>query len=135
MGRISINASKETVPTALENAYIEIVIPTEDVEAFEVPPAGIIKNTIKTVNSDGTTTIRLDLNKIDSTTTASFPFTVKFKNRVTPNGYSIEPKITLNSGDTDNPDSVAASGNLKMETKTFQPRSEEHTSELQSPLN
>ncbi|MDN6013925.1 MAG: hypothetical protein L0I12_09185, partial [Lactococcus sp.] len=121
MGRISINASKETVPTALENAYIEIVIPTEDVESFEVPPAGIIKNTIKTVNPDGTTTIRLDLNKIDSTTTASFPFTVKFKNRVTPNGYSIEPKITLNSGDTDNPDSVAASGNLKMETKTFQP--------------
>ena len=121
MGRISINANKETVPTALENAYIEIVIPTEDVEAFEVPPAGIIKNTIKTVNPDGTTTIRLDLNKIDSTTTASFPFTVKFKNRVTPNGYNIEPKITLYSGDTDNPDSVAASGDLKMETKTFQP--------------
>ncbi len=121
MGRISINANKGTVPTPLENAYIEIVIPSEDVDVFEVPPAGIIKKTDRTLNPDGTITIRLDLNKVDSTTTASFPFTVKFKNRVTPNGYSIEPKITLYSGETNNPDAVEASGSLKMETKTLPP--------------
>ena len=121
IGRILLNGSKDTIPTPLTNAYVEITIPSDYVESFEVPAASIIKSTVKTVNSDGTTTIRVNLSQIDSTTTASFPFTVKFQDRKTPDGYSINPSIKMFSGEESNPVGVDASGDLQMKNKVLQP--------------
>ncbi|MBF0934914.1 MAG: Cna B-type domain-containing protein, partial [Abiotrophia defectiva] len=43
--------------------------------------------------------LTVPLNAIDRTTSGSFPFSIKFKDRLTPDGYSVQPRVAIRQAD------------------------------------
>lgn len=80
----------------IDNAYIDISGPSKFVEYIDVKPMEFIDKIEKLVSADGETiTTRIWLVNMDSSKKGSFPYTAKFMNRVTPEGYEWTPKVEL----------------------------------------
>ena len=90
-GKIFLDGARVEQPVS--GGYIEIKYPTEYIDSFSVVKGGPVERT------DNSTPgiLKVYLSDITQTTSGSFPFTFKFKNRVTPEGYSFTPEITLKS--------------------------------------
>lgn len=117
-GYIALSGEGQSDP--LIGAYLEITIPNTYINIFSVPPASIISKVDPVRNNgDGTSTIRVYLNEVNSTTSASFPFSLYFLDRVTPEGYSMVPSIKLYSSTGDF--IQEATGNLTISTKNTKP--------------
>ena len=43
--------------------------------------------------------LKVALNNIERTTSGSFPFSIKFKDRLTPDGYSVQPRVAVRQAD------------------------------------
>lgn len=94
------------IKTPLESTVLEVELPTTLIsysnfkkESFidhaSMPKILGIGASPQVVTQDGTTKIKITLPKIDSTTYLKVPFIFSFTDRLTPDGYSIVPKITL----------------------------------------
>ena len=117
-GRISLDGTGAT--SVLTNAYLEITLDSTYLSRIDVPTtATIVKKTTQIDNGNGTRTVRVYLKDIDATTTASFTFSLKFLNRMTPNGYAINPEVTLFN--QDGTKVKMATGNLNFAVKTVTP--------------
>ena len=79
------------VSESIVGGYIEFTYPTEYIEKFTVATGGPVMS----VDNSTPGLLKVYLSDITQTTTASFPFTFKFKDRVTPEGYTFSPKIVL----------------------------------------
>ena len=79
------------VSESIVGGYIEFTYPTEYIESFTVATGGPVKS----VDNSTPGLLKVYLSDITQTTTASFPFTFEFKDRVTPEGYTFSPKIVL----------------------------------------
>ena len=88
-GDVQLDGSKVANP--IIGGYIEFTYPTEYIESFTVATGGPVKS----VDNSTPGLLKVYLSDITQTTTASFPFTFKFKDRVTPEGYTFSPKIVL----------------------------------------
>lgn len=88
-GDVQLDGSKVASP--IIGGYIEFTYPTEYIESFTVATGGPVKS----VDNSTPGVLKVYLSDITQTTTASFPFTFKFKDRVTPEGYTFSPKIVL----------------------------------------
>ena len=88
-GDVQLDGSK--VKESVIGGYVEFTYPTEYIESFTVATGGPVKN----VDNSTPGVLKVYLSEITQTTTASFPFTFKFKDRVTPEGYTFSPKIVL----------------------------------------
>ena len=88
-GDVQLDGSKVANP--IIGGYIEFTYPTEYIESFTVATGGPVKS----VNNSTPGLLKVYLSDITQTTTASFPFTFEFKDRVTPEGYTFSPKIVL----------------------------------------
>jgi len=88
-GDVQLDGSKVADPVI--GGYVEFTYPTEYIESFTVATGGPVKN----VDNSTPGVLKVYLSEITQTTTASFPFTFKFKDRVTPEGYTFSPKIVL----------------------------------------
>ena len=88
-GDVQLDGSKVANP--IIGGYIEFTYPTEYIESFTVATGGPVKR----VDNSTPGLLKVYLSDITQTTTASFPFTFKFKDRVTPEGYTFSPKIVL----------------------------------------
>lgn len=95
-GDVQLDGSKVT--NAVIGGYVEFTYPTEYIASFTVATGGPVKS----VDNSTPGVLKVYLSDITQTTTASFPFTFKFKDRVTPEGYTFSPKIVLkdSSGNT-----------------------------------
>ena len=92
-GDVQLDGSQ--VKDSVIGGYIEFTYPTETIESFTVATGGPVKR----VDNSTPGTLKVYLSDITQTTTASFPFTFKFKDRVTPEGYTFSPKIVLKDSD------------------------------------
>ena len=88
-GDVQLDGSKVANP--IIGGYIEFTYPTEYIESFTVATGGPVKS----VDNSTPGLLKVYLSDITQTTTASFPFTFEFKDRVTPEGYTFSPKIVL----------------------------------------
>ena len=88
-GDVQLDGSKVANP--IIGGYIEFTYPTEYIESFTVATGGPVKR----VDNSTPGLLKVYLSDITQTTTASFPFTFEFKDRVTPEGYTFSPKIVL----------------------------------------
>ena len=88
-GDVQLDGSK--VKESVIGGYVEFTYPTEYIERFTVATGGPVKS----VDNSTPGVLKVYLSEITQTTTASFPFTFKFKDRVTPEGYTFSPKIVL----------------------------------------
>ena len=88
-GDVQLDGSKVANP--IIGGYIEFTYPTEYIESFTVATGGPVKSV--DISTPGL--LKVYLSDITQTTTASFPFTFEFKDRVTPEGYTFSPKIVL----------------------------------------
>ena len=88
-GDVQLDGSK--VASSIVGGYVEFTYPTEYIESFTVATGGPVKS----VDNSTPGTLKVYLSDITQTTTASFPFTFKFKDRVTPEGYTFSPNIVL----------------------------------------
>ena len=88
-GDVQLDGSK--VANSIIGGYVEFTYPTEYIESFTVATGGPVKS----VDNSTPGVLKVYVSDITQTTTASFPFTFKFKNRVTPEGYTFSPKIVL----------------------------------------
>ena len=88
-GDVQLDGSKVAKP--IIGGYIEFTYPTEYIESFTVATGGPVKS----VDNSTPGLLKVYLSDITQTTTASFPFTFEFKDRVTPEGYTFSPKIVL----------------------------------------
>ena len=88
-GDVQLDGSK--VANSIIGGYVEFTYPTEYIESFTVATGGPVKS----VDNSTPGVLKVYLSDITQTTTASFPFTFKFKDRVTPEGYTFSPKIVL----------------------------------------
>ena len=88
-GDVQLDGSKVANP--IIGGYIEFTYPTEYIESFTVATGGPVKS----VDNSTSGLLKVYLSDITQTTTASFPFTFEFKDRVTPEGYTFSPKIVL----------------------------------------
>lgn len=79
--------------------YLELTLDNTYLKSVNVPAASIITGTSQRDNGDGTVTVRIDLQEINATTAASFPFNVFFKESLTPDGYTLHPRVTLHRAD------------------------------------
>ena len=86
-GDVQLDGSKVANP--IIGGYIEFTYPTEYIESFTVATGGPVKS----VDNSTPGLLKVYLSDITQTTTASFPFTFEFKDRVTPEGYTFSPKI------------------------------------------
>ena len=90
-GTISLDGSRLEQPVT--GGYIEIKYPVDYIESFSVSTGSPV---VKTDNSTPGV-LKVYLSDITQTTSASLPFSFKFKDRVTPEGYSFTPEISLKS--------------------------------------
>ena len=88
-GDVQLDGSK--VKESVIGGYVEFTYPTEYIERFTVATGGPVKS----VDNSTPGVLKVYVSDITQTTTASFPFTFKFKDRVTPEGYTFSPKIVL----------------------------------------
>ena len=88
-GDVQLDGSKVANP--IIGGYIEFTYPTEYIESFTVATGGPVKS----VDNSTPGLLKVYLSDITQTTTASFPFTFEFKDRLTPEGYTFSPKIVL----------------------------------------
>ena len=88
-GDVQLDGSKVAKP--IIGGYIEFTYPTEYIESFTVATGGPVKSVDNSIPG----LLKVYLSDITQTTTASFPFTFEFKDRVTPEGYTFSPKIVL----------------------------------------
>ena len=88
-GDVQLDGSK--VANSIIGGYVEFTYPTEYIESFTVATGGPVKS----VDNSTPGLLKVYLSDITQTTTASFPFTFEFKDRVTPEGYTFSPKIVL----------------------------------------
>jgi len=88
-GDVQLDGSK--VASSIIGGYVEFTYPTEYIESFTVATGGPVKS----VDNSTPGVLKVYVSDITQTTTASFPFTFKFKDRVTPEGYTFSPKIVL----------------------------------------
>ena len=88
-GDVQLDGSK--VKESVIGGYVEFTYPTEYIESFTVATGGPVKS----VDNSTPGVLKVYVSDITQTTTASFPFTFKFKDRVTPEGYTFSPKIVL----------------------------------------
>ena len=88
-GDVQLDGSK--VKESVIGGYVEFTYPTEYIESFTVATGGPVKSVDNTTPG----VLKVYVSDITQTTTASFPFTFKFKDRVTPEGYTFSPKIVL----------------------------------------
>ena len=90
-GTISLDGSELEQPVT--GGYIEIKYPVDYIESFSASTGSPV---VKTDNSTPGV-LKVYLSDITQTTSASLPFSFKFKDRVTPEGYSFTPEISLKS--------------------------------------
>ena len=93
----SVQIDGANLKGVLTNAFAEIRLPSAYIEAasFTATQSGIAQ-TSGTVTQDGSDYIlKVPLTEMNATTTASFFFNFKFKDRVTPNGYQVTPSIAI----------------------------------------
>ena len=88
-GDVQLDGSKVADPVI--GGYVEFTYPTEYIDSFTVATGGPVKS----VDNSTPGVLKVYVSDITQTTTASFPFTFKFKDRVTPEGYTFSPKIVL----------------------------------------
>ncbi len=88
-GDVQLDGSK--VKESVIGGYVEFTYPTEYIESFTVATGGPVKS----VDNSTPGVLKVYVSDITQTTTASFPFTFKFKDRVTPEGYTFSPNIVL----------------------------------------
>lgn len=88
-GDVQLDGSK--VKESVIGGYVEFTYPTEYIASFTVATGGPVKS----VDNSTPGVLKVYVSDITQTTTASFPFTFKFKDRVTPEGYTFSPKIVL----------------------------------------
>lgn len=96
-GRITIDGTRMT--EEITGGYLELVLDNAYLKSVNVPAASIITGTSQRDNGDGTTTVRIDLKEVNATTAGSFPFNVFFKECLTPDGYTLHPKVTFHRAD------------------------------------
>lgn len=90
-GTISLDGARVEQPVI--GGYIEIKYPVEYIDSFSVAKGGPVERTDNSTPG----VLKVYLSDITQTTSGSFPFTFKFKDRVTPEGYSFTPEISLKS--------------------------------------
>ena len=88
-GDVQLDGSK--VKESVIGGYVEFTYPTEYIDIFTVATGGPVKS----VDNSTPGVLKVYVSDITQTTTASFPFTFKFKDRVTPEGFTFSPKIVL----------------------------------------
>ena len=88
-GDVQLDGSKVADPVI--GGYVEFTYPTDYIASFTVATGGPVKSVDNTTPG----VLKVYVSDITQTTTASFPFTFKFKDRVTPEGYTFSPKIVL----------------------------------------
>lgn len=96
----------KNIKTPLESTVLEVELPTTLFSGSNLKTESFIDYASmshvlgidaspQVVTQDGKTKIRIVLPKIDSTTYLKVPFIFSFTDRLSPDGYSIVPKITL----------------------------------------
>lgn len=123
VGNVAING--DNLKGNLEGPYVDVTVPKEHIDNFTVPPANFITK-VETIESDDTITKRVYINNLTSTTSLSFPFNVKFKNKSTPDGYTINPDVALYTAERKLVGE--ATGELKFTTKYDKPEVRKYVS-------
>ncbi len=96
-GTLSIHG--ENLQNSLIDSYFEITVSNQFIASLSVPQSSIIKSSELKDNQNGTSTLRIVLNEVNPTTSASFPYNLSFKSRLTPNGYELTPDIKYYKND------------------------------------
>lgn len=96
-GTLSIHG--EYLQNSLIDSYFEITVSNQFIASLSVPQSSIIKSSELKDNQNGTSTLRIVLNEVNPTTSASFPYNLSFKSRLTPNGYELTPDIKYYKND------------------------------------
>lgn len=82
--------------SVINGAHIDISGPKQYIEYIKVNPMSFIDRIETLVSEDGMNIItRVWLVDMDSSKKGSFPYTAKFNNRITPEGYEWTPKVEL----------------------------------------
>lgn len=106
------------VSTPLESVVLEVELPATRFSGDNLQTESFIDyasmssvlglgSSPQVITQDGKTKIRMTLSRIDNTTRLKIPYVFSFTDRLTPDGYTIEPKVTLYDKD----------GNMLEETK------------------
>ncbi|MGE9994374.1 Cna B-type domain-containing protein [Peptoniphilaceae bacterium SGI.137] len=95
---ISVDATSITTNQKLQNGYLDINVPSEYLRSINALASDRVKSQEVITNADKSTTLRVFLNDtINSTTKFVLPINMTVKERVTPEGYKVLPKVTLYS--------------------------------------
>ena len=106
------------VSTPLESVVLEVELPATRFSGSDLKTESFIDyvsmsllselgSSPQVITQDEKTKIRMTLSRIDNTTQLKIPYVFSFTDRLTPDGYTIEPKVTLYDKD----------GNMLEETK------------------
>ncbi|MGT2718586.1 Cna B-type domain-containing protein [Streptococcus oricebi] len=114
----TINLDGSNLTENLQGAFAEIRLPAAHIEekSITVAKGGLVKDS-GTVTQEGTDFIlTVPLAEISTTTSGGFFFNFKFKDRLTPDGYTIQPKIVIRQADNSMITSVDTSLSYKVKT-------------------
>ncbi len=97
VGEVSVDGSG--LNDTLEGAFVEIRVPAKYVETMAATAGGIAKEAGVLTQDGENYVLKVALNNIERTTSGSFPFSIKFKDRLTPDGYSVQPRVAVRQAD------------------------------------
>ena len=97
VGEVAVDGSG--LNDTLEGAYVEIRVPAKYVETMAATAGGVAKAAGVLTQDGDNYLLTVPLNAIDRTTSGSFPFSIKFKDRLTPDGYSVQPRVAIRQAD------------------------------------
>lgn len=94
-GRIGVDGNNLGTPIPA-GSYVVITVDSTYLESFTVPTATIVTGSNLDKNAGPNTwKMTVNLDKLDSATTATFLYNLKFRNRITPEGYTLTPQVDL----------------------------------------
>ncbi|MDO5649128.1 MAG: Cna B-type domain-containing protein, partial [Gallicola sp.] len=94
-GRVTLDGNKLGNPIPA-GSYAVITVDSTYLESFTVPAATIVTGSrLDKAAGPNIWNMYVNLDRMDSATTASFLYNLKFKNRVTPEGYQVTPQVDL----------------------------------------
>lgn len=94
-GRIGVDGNQlgSQIPSG---AYVVITVDSTYLDTFTVPPAEIVTGSSLNKNAGPNTwKMTVNLDKLDSATTATFLYNLRFKHRIVPEGYTLTPQVDL----------------------------------------